>query len=210
MKFFTRITTTLERAVSQLENHDAVVEVAIKDTRTAIAKSRTRLARVQKDGDQLRQKLIDLTEQEKRWKTRAIEIAKSDEDKALACMGRYKHCQAQLTDTTNALTQHEQMEQQLRQNLLHIEQKLENLIQQRNHMRSRHSTADAMRIINSVEDNSVHHLEDTFERWETQIMEAEYKAGTNTSLDPLDDEFIATETTQELRLELDALLEEKS
>ena len=47
------ISAGLDNAVSQVENHDAVVEAALKDARTAAARARVRLARVQKEEETL-------------------------------------------------------------------------------------------------------------------------------------------------------------
>ena len=50
MNLFRRITASftgsIESAVSQLENHEAVVQAALKDTRAMAAKAKVRFARV--------------------------------------------------------------------------------------------------------------------------------------------------------------------
>ena len=51
------ISASLDNAVSQVENHDAVVEAALKDARAAAARARVRLARVQKEEANMRTKL---------------------------------------------------------------------------------------------------------------------------------------------------------
>ena len=76
-------------------------------------------------------------------------------------------------------------------------------------MRSRQSTADAMRIINQIEGATGNGIEDTFDRWETLITETEYATGHVSSVDSLDMSFTKEESTVELQAELAELLESK-
>ena len=52
MSLFQRITATVtshvDRAVSRVENHDAIVEAALRDTRQAAVRARVRLRRLQR------------------------------------------------------------------------------------------------------------------------------------------------------------------
>ena len=50
----TSITSSVDRAVSRVENHDAIVNAALRDTQQAAARSRVRLERVRKDGRALK------------------------------------------------------------------------------------------------------------------------------------------------------------
>ena len=45
------ITSSVDRAVSRVENHDAVINAALRDTQQAAARSRVRLERVRKEGE---------------------------------------------------------------------------------------------------------------------------------------------------------------
>lgn len=215
MNIFQRMTATLhsriEHTVSHMEDHDAVIEATLKDTRSAIAKARVRLARVQKDNVALRSKLAMLQESETLWASRAKQIAASDEAKALQCVERRNQCQAQISQTQEALERHEKLEQTIGDTVVRMEKRQEELSQQRNLMRSRHSAADAMRIIRSIEaQNPAHGLDDAFERWEARILEAEYECGdyASTSIDTLDAAFTAEEDTRQLKADLDNLLQE--
>ncbi len=217
MNLFNRITTsvsaTLDKAVSKVENHEAIVDVALKETRAAAAKARVRYSRVSKDGEALRKKLQNIILMEKTWTERAKQMAEQDENKALQCVQRRNQCQQQIQQTQLALTDHEKLEAKIAGSIQQIEKRLEQLTQQRNMMRSRHSTADAMRIVNQIENDSGTLVDDAFDRWETVITEAEYVTGYTNShemtADSLDDSFKQVEDRETLKADLDALIASK-
>ncbi len=213
MNLLTRISATvtgkLEEAVSHVENHDAVVAVALKDTRAAVAKARVRMQQVQKDGAAMRTRLEQLQEKETLWAERARNTAADDEAKALECVARRNQCREQITKTRQALRKHEELEHRVRENVTRMEERLREMNHQQNLMRSRQSTADAMRIINKIEDQSQGGIEATFDRWEMLITETEYASDTLPDVDSLDHAFVKEEQTAELKAELEALLSEK-
>lgn len=214
MNLFQRITATftskLENVVSHVENHDAVVEVALKDTRAAMAKSRVRLTRVQKDGEALRQRLSELESQSQNWEERAKAIAKTDKAKALECIERRNRCQTEEAQVTKLIAQHDELEAKLGASVTRMEQRLGELTQQRNLLRSRHSTADAMRVIHRMEaETNQYGVEDVFDRWEMQILEAEYETGSTHPVDTLEAEFTSKESQDSLEADLEALLNDK-
>lgn len=214
MNLFTRISATLTRKmddiVSHVENHDAVVAVALKDTRAAVAKAKVRLERVRKDGESMRKRLDEAMHMTQLWESRAKETAAKDEQKALACIARRNQCRDQITQTQAALIKHEELEAKVSENVQRMEQRLRDIMQQQNLMRSRQSTADAMRIINQIEGSTDNGIEDTFDRWETLITETEYSIGHMSSTDTLDMSFAKEESTMQLQAELAALLESKT
>ncbi|MCB1682654.1 MAG: PspA/IM30 family protein [Alphaproteobacteria bacterium] len=211
MNIFTRITATLtgklDEMVAQVENHDAVVAVALKDTRAAVAKAKVRLDRVRKDGEAMRQRLQEAQRMEKLWENRAKETAAKDEQKALACLARRNQCREQTIQIQTALTRHEELEIKVRDNVQRMEQRLRDITQQQNLMRSRQSTADAMRIISKIESNTDNGIEDTFDRWEMLITETEYSLGHMSDTDALDMSFVKEENAAQLQAELAELLD---
>lgn len=213
MNVFTRISATLtgklDEMVSHVENHDAVVAVALKDTRAALAKAKVRLDRVYKDGESMRNRLEEATRMEKLWESRAKDTAAQDEQKALACIARRNQCRDQITQTQSALARHEELEAKVGENVQRMEQRLRDITQQQNLMRSRQSSADAMRIINKIEGDSDNGIEDTFDRWEMLITETEYSTGHMSNTDTLDMSFVKEENTSQLQAELADLLNVK-
>lgn len=213
MGIINRITTTLtasvDNAVSQVENHDAVINISIKDCRTALSKAQVRYSRVKKDKQNLQVKLKELKEMKTTWENRAKTVAQEDEKTALDCLHRKNICKQRIANTQQALTQHEELEQKVGASINKIEQRLSHITQQRNMMRSRHSAADALRTINSIEGSSKNDVDDTFERWEMVISEAEYEVGQELeSVDQLEKAFSEKEDEAALRAELAELINE--
>ena len=204
----TSITSTVDRAVSKVENHDAIINAALRDTQQAAARSRVRLERVRKDGHGLRTKRGNLEVAVKRWTERAKSVAGEDEAKALECLRRKKECELQLRNLAESIAKHDELESRIAEQVKKIEARIGEVSQQRNMMRSRQSVADAMRTIHDIEGVSYGDIEDTFDRWEINLGEAEILTGSVTEGDPLETAFIAEEEAEELRAELSILLKE--
>lgn len=200
------ITSTVDRAVSRVENHDAIINAALRDTQQAAARSRVRLERVRKDGDQLRTRRANLEQALGRWTERAKSVAAEDEAKALECLRRRKDCRAQLLALDDSIAKHDELEARIAEQVKKIEARIGEVTQQRNMMRSRQSVADAMRTIHNIEGVSYGEIEDTFDRWEINLGEAEILTGSTANIDPLESAFLAEEDTAELRAELAELL----
>ena len=202
----TTISSSVDRAVSKVENHDAIINAALRDTQQAAARSRVRLNRVQKDGHNLKTRRAALQQASLRWTERARTVAGDDEAKALECLRRRNDCETQLRHLDDSIAKHDELEERISSQVKKIEQRVGEVAQQRNLMRSRQSVADAMRTINNVEGISYGEIEDTFDRWEINLGETEILTNTTTTVDPLESAFQAEEDTAELRAELEALL----
>lgn len=200
------LTSSVDRAVSKVENHDAIVNAALRDTQQAAARARVRLKRVCKDGHALKNRYQSLQLAESRWTERARSIGTTDEAKALECLRRRKDCETQLRNLKDSIEKHEELEGRIADQVKKIDARIGEVAHQRNMMRSRQSVAEAMRAIHKIEGVSYGEVEDTFDRWEINLGETEILLGANTSSDPLDSEFLAEEDTDALRAELDLLI----
>ena len=187
MSIFKRLTATfssrVDHMVSHIENHDAVVEVAIKESRQATARAKVRLARVQRDGELLRSKISQLQSDEALWTNRARDVAHKDQDRALECVRRRKLCQKQLEQYQQAFIKHEALEQKLAQDIHAAERKLTEMSQQRNLMRTRQSAAEALNSICGVDESVALDVAEAFERWEVKVTESELEVGSVDSVD---------------------------
>ncbi len=200
-------TSSVDRAVSRIENHDAIINAALKDTRRAAARSRVRLERVRRDGNALKTRYRELETAAERWADRARSIAGDDETRALECLRRRRECLAQLENLKESIARHDELEQRIGEQVQSIEERIKEVTEQRNMMRSRQSVADAMHAMNSVQGDSAIDIEDTFDRWEINLGETEILFGTTHTSDPLDTAFLEEEDKAELRAELEELLE---
>jgi len=204
----TSITSSVDRAVSKVENHDAIINAALRDTQQAAARSRVRLERVRKDGHSLKTRHANLLLAISRWTERVKSIGAADEAKALECLRRRKDCEMQLQNLELSIEKHEELESRIAEQVKKIDVRIGEVAQQRNMMRSRQSVAEAMRTINNIEGVSYGEIEDTFDRWEINLGETEILMGANSPSDPLDTAFLAEEDMAELRAELSVLLKQ--
>lgn len=209
MNILQRITASfsgsIENAVSQLENHEAVVHAALKDTRAMAAKAKVRLARVKQDGDKLNSKLTKLQRMETVWAERAVSVPASDEKKALECVKRRNYCLAEIETTTKAITEHKKQEQNLRETVSSIEARIGEIENAKNLLRTRQTTAEAQRAVVKLESSSSLAVDDVLERWEMSILQTEYDGSINSQIDDLDMEFEELETAEELKAQLEVL-----
>ena len=204
----TSITSSVDRAVSKVENHDAIINAALRDTQQAAARSRVRLERVRKDGHNLKTRQANLKQAVVRWTDRARRVAGEDEAKALECLRRRKECEAQVRHLDDTIQNHDELESRICEQVKKIEARVSEVAQQRNVMRSRQSVADAMRTINNVEGVSYGEIEDTFDRWEINLGESEIFMDAHCNVDRLDADLTAEEDTAELRAELELLVQD--
>lgn len=202
----TSITSTVDRAVSKVENHDAIINAALRDTQRAAARARVRLERVRRDGASLKGRFSDLEVAAERWARRARSVASDDEAKALECLRRRRECLAQLSNLKASIERHDELEVRIGEQVKKIEARVGEVTHQRNMLRSRQSVAEAMQTIHRVQGTGVSDIEDTFDRWEINLGETEIMFGVSSSLDPLDTAFLDEEDKVELKAELEELL----
>lgn len=209
MSIFKRLSATVfssvDRVVSEIENHDAIVETAIRDNQRALAKARVRFNRLRADGQRLQQRLDELRAADRQWTRRAGEQAKRDEQTALQCLQKRRECRARIEHTEKALAQHQEAEARLSRELQAMEERVKDMSQQRNLLRTRQSTAEAMRTFRAIEDCPHIDIDEAFEKWEVKVSETELGCGEFESTDTLEQQFLDAEQRDELRAELDEL-----
>ncbi len=210
MRLLHRISSTIsakvDQAITRVENHDAIIQAAIKRTQANAATARVRLARVTRDGDNLRRKHAALEQAIADWTRRARDVADDDKSTALECVRRRRIAVDQLSQVKTSLKQHQELEKQVTRTLHDLHERLAEMNQQRNMLRSRESVADAMRIINELDGIGNGDIEDTFERWEVMITEVEFDGSAPSQIDDLEASFIHEEDRAELEADLELLL----
>lgn len=213
MKLFSRLSATVlagvDKTVSHIENHDAVIEASLKETQRAAAKARVRLQRVNRDAEAMHRRQESLKLKVEHWTARAKDNSETDRALALQCLARRKQCLHEEQELQVALAKHAALQEKLTTSIASIEKRAVSMSQQRNQMRSRESTAEALRIINRVDGIENGGVDDIFERWDMSIIETEISAGTSLdydTVDALEEQFISAETELELENELDALI----
>lgn len=205
----TSIYARVDRLVSQIENHDAQIEAAIREAREKVAAGKVRLARVRRDGDALAEKIASLNKAEQRWTERARAIGAGDEAKALACLRRRRACSEERESVEQAYKRHCATLEALEQSMDGAEAQLRERIQRHRLMRGRESAAEARLVTDRLNQDHLGDMEDVFDRWETRILGAEMASedALGENIDEFERGFEQAENDESLRAELDALLQ---
>ena len=203
----TTVSATLDSAVGQLENHDAIIETTIKETRKSVAKTKARINTLRQQQKTYETQLTEAHEQHALWTQRATNLAESDQDKALQCISRCNQCQSEIARLTQLIEQQKTLIHDVSTNLQKLQTKSDEMSQKHNLMRSRQAVADVNRAVGKAScETSVN---DTFERWESIVMEHEMAVSDLCSRDPLDVEFEQQENDADLLQQLQELKNNK-
>jgi len=212
-RVFTSVHAGVERTVTNMENHEAVVDAALRESREAVMRAKVRLSRLEKDGRKQQDRLTELTSEVELWTERARSCADTDRAKALSCLQRKKHRETDLLRVREQITEHEKIVTRVRGSIDESTNKVEALQSQRNHMRSREAAAQAGTLVNSLDSRLGDDVESAIERWEIKGGQNEILNESDSSnlhpftpTDSLNEEFTSKEQNQLLEAELDELL----
>ncbi len=199
----TSVTATLEGAVGQLENHDAIIDASIKQTRQAVAKTQARLATLRQQQNAYESQLQLSIEQIKVWENRAKSLATENESKALQCLTRRNQNEAESNRLKQSIEQQDGLINSVSANLSTLKTKLDEMTQRHNLMRSRQAVADVSKV--TSKSNISEQLDETFERWESVVLETELAVSDACCSDPLEAQFAQQEDKAKLLDQLSAL-----
>lgn len=210
MSLFKRLSATLvsrlDQVVGEIENHDAVIQVALNDMRKKVAKARVRLTQLQRERERLQREANEQQQLAERWRLRARESAGSDEHKALECVRRARQCDQQSTRLAEAGIQYAQTADRLVRDIDTSEQRLHDLKQKHTLMRARQSSSAAVNMTSESENDVLRQLDDSFDRWEIKLSQLDMVVDHQDPVDSLEKDFISHEQEIELRHELATLL----
>ena len=204
------ITASFDRVISQVENHEAVVESAIREMQQAGAKARARLKRVRRDGELMRKRISDLEEMERVWEERAVRIHEEDEARALECVRRKNQVSRELKSLREQEREHGHLLKQLQSDLGTMDQRLDSLKRKKHALSARQYRAEALQLGQVDQLGVIAEVDEIFERWETRIDECEAYGPDG---DYFEEEFASEEEDEDLKASLEELLkqhEEKS
>ncbi len=210
MSIIKRLTTTLvsriDHVVGEIENHDALIQVSLGEIRKKVAEAKLRMDQLHREEERIKNQIEEENNKAQRWRQRARECAASDEAKALACLRRAQHCQARTEQLGHALSQYEGKTLTLARDIETSERRLAEMKQKHLLLRARQSASSALIATGETDDRTARLLDDSFERWEINLSQAELALNTHATADALEHEFITQEQQQALREELAALL----
>lgn len=200
------IVSSFDSVISQVENHESIVNCAIREVQETGARAKAQLNKVSQDGQAMRKRLLELKDQTELWQERAIKTAGIDEKKAIECLRRKRRLEKTISELETQEREHARFEKQLAADLIVLDEKVVRLKQQRNVLRTRQSRAEAMRLLQSDDSALVNEIDDIFERWEFRVGEYEARATAFTEkVDELDEDYSLQEEESSLRAELDKI-----
>lgn len=225
MSLIKRIATTVhasvEKSVASMENHDAMIQATLKDSRRSVAAANVKLQRLKDDEQRQIHFVEELKARIEQWSSRAKSIAGSDQDKALECLQQRRIDQGRLTDAEHALTKHQALTHQMQDNVSALQQRVNALQSQHLELQSRDTVSRATTQLDDLERSSHTPIDSMFDRWEESIQEREMRSRSmpidtrttqgkpvHASVD-LHSQFKAAEERAELQQELDDLMADK-
>lgn len=210
MSLLKRLSTTfvsrIDAVVGEIENHHAVIQATLTDMRKKVAEARVRLGQVHREEARLKQRMQTQEENACLWQKRALEAASHDESKALDCIQRSRQCQREQVRLEQVIQQYQQTAARLAGDIESSELRLAEMKQKATLLRARQSANSARSITSNVDNVKVDLMDDTFERWEINVSQAEMALETYDAIDPLEQEFVKQEESEDLRAELAELL----
>ena len=196
--------------VTQVENHESLAVSAIREVQKNAARARVQLGRVQRDGETLRRRTAEARDAAATWRDRA-RGSDDDEARALECLRRARRAERQADELERRLAEHERIEKQLTSDVARIDERLGELRERHNVLRTRESRAHALATVREAGAPMCTDTSDLFERWETQVAERElagdctHDAAGLLAHDAFEEEFETREEEAALRAELAAL-----
>jgi phage shock protein A len=206
MKALKRLTMTLSAQINsmvdQLENHEAVANMALEEIRETMMQARFQIRRVQNEQRVYEQRLTEMEQEEKRWRERALRAQSESHDKALECVRRLKKTTDEITALKQQILHHGTLEEQLTVDVKRIESKFEELKRKRNLLAARQSRSEALAAV--TEHGGSEDVGHIFERWEQKVLRGEVASEDSAvEADAFSQEFVRAEE----KLELEALLQ---
>lgn len=211
MSILKRLSTTLisriDRVVTEIENHDAVIQAALNEMNSKMAKAKIALNQACRERDRIKTELETQQSNVHRWQERAIICAKTDESKALECLRRSHKSRDRAAVLQKSLDEYTRSIEKMTGNIQSSAQRLNEMKQRLTLMRAKQATSktDATAHSNCGDAESI--VEDTFNRWEMHLNHDDIPLDCTTDdMDELEHAFITQEQQNDLRSELTALL----
>jgi phage shock protein A len=188
-----RLWSRVDRAVAELEDHEALVEAALAELAQAEKGARSELARVRRDGEALRGRMAQEKANAAAWRRTAAD--EPNDEVALDLLRHARRARARAKHLAERFYEHTVAESRLEEHADHLRERIESMKRQHHLMRTRRAQAEALPSVVGVDDASIEAL---FERWDMVLTRAEHVK------DPFD-ELSREEEERALRVELRAL-----
>ena len=207
------LVATVDRTVTNMEDHEAVIAAAIRDSRKATARARFKLNKLKADNQRLQQRINTLQAEADKWQQRAVSLNDVNRDDAVNCIAHRRRCADLIESLSQRLEQQRKLELQSTKTVQRLSDKSDSLNSKRTQLSSRAAAAEATRVMNRLEGDDGIEIDDTLDRWEQSVFENEAVSGVgfdsledDTSMDDLPERLANEEQQQDLLRELDELI----
>jgi len=207
------LVATIDKTVASMEDHEAVVASALKDSKKATARARFKLEKLKLRNQHLQARLAEAKAEHDKWQDRALSLKETNREDALRCLTARKRCAERIEALSKELSHREESARRMEASVNQLIQKTESLDARRSELSSRAATARATEIVNRIEEDSSLDVHETLDNWELSIVESEFIAGSDKPL-PVSDSIEALGATLDseeeraaLNSELDALVD---
>lgn len=198
------IRAKLDQVLSEVENHEALAQSALKELHESIAGARVGLNRVERDEARLNKQKDEAAISAVRWRERAK--GEADQDRALECLRRARRAEELVASIAQRLFDQKNIRERLTGEVRQLEVRYSELQSRYHLMRTRESRARAFETLQNDVAGVGGEVERVFERWEGRVTRSEYEGGVIIeSGEDLEATYLETEERRELLLELQTL-----
>ena len=203
---FISLQAKVDNLVGDIENHDALIKVAIGEQKQKIAAAKIETKRLESQLFKVEQDLHDAKTNINRWTERAVREAAEDESKALACLKRKQATAKKLSELNRIRSEYQSTLTKMKSNIGRCESEFQGMMQKHQLLRARQSTSEAMQYIDQYHANSSDALATSFDRWETRLAQTDFQVDMHEDIDAVEQTYIDEEQTSALKDELATLL----
>ena len=172
-----RLTTTLvasfDKTVSSMEDHEAIVDATIRDSKKATARATFKLKKMCADNQRLKNQISNLESESEQWEARALRSHKDNHDDAIKCIAERNRCTDHIDKLTTRLAQQQEHETRAKDAVNRLIERTDSLTSKRSELSSRAATAKATQIIDRLEGDEGLSINETLDRWEERVFESE-------------------------------------
>lgn len=173
----------VDQVVGEIENHDALIQAAIREQQGKLAAARFECNRIAKRSKQLDDEIQALEKKKAQWEQRAINEsleASSDNstlnkrERALACIQQAEGLSEQISRRKEMASQYRAAAEKMMTEIKNGAEDLEELKQKHQFMKARQVTADALGRFGDIGSSRLESMETSFDRWEVKIGQTEF------------------------------------
>ena len=177
----------LDGMIAQVENHEALVESAIREVEASLERTEREHARVRKANLGLREGIREEHEAAASWRERALR--EPTEARGVECLRRSQRAQRRVDELAERLRENETLEARLLSRAAFLEQELGAFREQTALLRARQARNEDAGRPHAAGRTPGTDLAELFERWEARVRETELTSGSLPfSIEMLDDE----------------------